>query len=86
MTQGLKREVREDLRIIRKEQKQYRKEMKELKEENEKLKDEREMKAEMHRVKEKVEVMDMEKDVIMLLICKMNTKNEHVLKDGMQEC
>lgn len=88
MIQGFKQEVREDLREIREEQKQYRKEMKELKEENEKLKKENgELKAEMHRINEKLEVMDREKrrNNVVVQGLQINTKNEYVLKDGMQD-
>jgi hypothetical protein len=62
--------------------------MKELKEENEKLNMEnREMKAEMHRIKEKVEVTDREKrrNNVVVQRLRIIRKMEYVLKDGMED-
>jgi predicted nuclease with TOPRIM domain len=52
MIQGAKQEVRRDLRVIKEEQK-----MKKLKENEGLIKENRELKAEMHRINEKVEVI-----------------------------
>jgi hypothetical protein len=78
--QGLKREIRENLRVMYQGgQKQYKREMKELKEENEKLKKENRDESRNASINEKVDVMDQEKNVIMLSF-RGYAKNAHVLK------